>query len=289
MIETTKYLKPNKNNKQKEVINMLFFKPKRNYDEILPPPPPSQDRGFEKKPTLFDEVIKPKKAETFPEEDEFSGLLEGLDGEKPKKSGKKITLKKSITQKKQKIQKIKPALFKKIKTSKKIKKQEVTGLDKDFDLKGIDFELPKELEPSEKEIELPETLDEFDVSDLGRELQQKAEKPKEILEAEEEIKSAIEKIKEHEKPSFFRKLFAKKEEEVHEEQTALGISDISAIQNKINEARQALMEFDLEKAKKSYIEAMNLYNRVNPEEQAKVYHDIKELYSERKSAEGLKV
>ncbi len=267
---------------------MLLFKSKK-YDEILPPPPPSLDMEPEEKPKLFDEVIEPKKSETFPEEDEFRGLLEGLDDEKPKKSGK-ITLKKAVAQKKQKIPQIKSAPLKKIaKTSGKSKI--FLEMEKDFGLKELDFEFPKELEKPEEELELPETLDEFGIEDLSKELQQKTEKPKEISEAEEEIKSAIEKIREHEKPSFFKKLFTKKkkEEEMPEEQITLEVDDVSAIQNKINEARQALMEFNLEKARRNYIEAMNLYNRINPEEQAKVYNDIKELYFERKSAEGLKV
>jgi len=61
------------------------------------------------------------------------------------------------------------------------------------------------------------------------------------------------------------------------------------IQSKINDARQALMRFDLETAKRSYIEVLRLYNNMTSEEKVKVYHDIKELYSERKSAEELKV
>ena len=67
------------------------------------------------------------------------------------------------------------------------------------------------------------------------------------------------------------------------------VDNLSKIQNKINEARQALMKFDLKTAKRNYIEAMRLYNNISPEDKAKVYHDIKELYFERKSAEELKV
>ena len=64
---------------------------------------------------------------------------------------------------------------------------------------------------------------------------------------------------------------------------------VSMIQNDIKKAREALMGFDLETAKMNYIEIIKLYNNIKPEEQAKVYRDIKELYFERKSAEELKV
>ena len=271
---------------------MFLFKPKK-YDEILPPPPP-MDMEPGEKPKLFDEVIKPKKAENFPEQEEFSKLVKEIEeSSAPKRQIKKGKVSvKAIKSVQQKIP-VKQIKGKKLpfKKPKIAKKAEAIGLDKDFDLKGIDFEPPKELELSEKDIGLPETLEDFDIENFGKELWQEAEKPREISEAEEEIKSAIEKIKAHEKPSFFRKLFAKrkKEGEMPERQMELPSDKISAIHGKVNEARQALMEFDLEKARKSYIEAMNLYNRINPEEQAKVYHDIKEIYLERKSAEGLKV
>ena len=64
---------------------------------------------------------------------------------------------------------------------------------------------------------------------------------------------------------------------------------ISVIQNHVNGARHALMKFDLGTAKKNYIDAMRVYNSLNPEEQAKVYNEIRDLYFERKSAEELKV
>ena len=48
------------------------------------------------------------------------------------------------------------------------------------------------------------------------------------------------------------------------------------------------MSFDLKIARKKYMEAMEIYNKIKPEEQAKVYSDIKELYFERKSAEQLR-
>ena len=312
---------------------MSFFKSKHNYGEILPPPPPPPDMELEDEmPVFSDKIIKPEKIETFPEEKGFSDLVKDLDkGSKPKKAiskKEKITIKKAIAPKKQKIQ-IKPMQAKKTvpirqikkkkpqlkrtiqekrlsirrakikKTEKKVlhKISEETKKPKDGlhelgeDFGNISFELPKELK-AQKEVELPETLEELDTGDLEKFEQEIKFKPKEVLEAEEEIKSAIDRIKVQEKPSIFRRLFAKKEIETPAEQLTpelTSIDEVSMIQNGINKARQALMKFDLEAAKKNYIEIMKVYNSIKPEEQAKVHQDIKDLYFERKSAEELKV
>lgn len=278
---------------------MSFLKSKSKYDEFLPPPPPSTAEFDVRKgkPKFFDETIKPKKAETFPEQEEFSDLVKELEESKPEKSaGKKGILKKTLPKK----QKITKKELKKIKSTKKaVKKQnvELPELNDDFDLKDNDLELPKEM--NEKEIEFPDTLEELDIGSLGQNFQEKR-KSSEILEAEEEIKNAIEKIKgwnagegsrsqSPEKSFFFNRWFAKKEigqkpMEEHIMPKFPEVDNVSMIRNKINETRQALMDMDLETAKRSYIDIMRLYNRSKPEEQAKVYHDIKELYFERKSA-----
>ena len=49
-----------------------------------------------------------------------------------------------------------------------------------------------------------------------------------------------------------------------------------------------IRNYYLDAAKKSYIDIMRLYNNLNPEDQAKVYNDVRELYFERKNAEELK-
>ncbi|MBI3035712.1 hypothetical protein HYY71_05315 [Candidatus Woesearchaeota archaeon] len=297
---------------------MFFLKPKLRSEEILPPPPPDFEEEFKEKPKFFDEIIEPEDAETLPEVKEFSDLIEGLENKtKPKKEiagSKKRELlakkpkilkkeiKKGVSIKKAQIKKIttikqakeKKLQLKKIKTGKKPKS---IGLPKEINLEheDVNFELPKSLEELPKEdFELPEEFKEMDLhedlEDLEfKELEKKtAEKPKEVIEAEEEIKSAIEKIKETEKPSFFKRLFSKKENaEEHFAQPA--IDGIPAIQDSINKARGELEKFDLEAAKKDYIEVMRMYNNLKPEEQAKVYHDIRDLYFERKSAEELKV
>lgn len=269
---------------------MLFLKPKPKFDELLPPPPPPPIEPVNQqieKPKFFDEVISTEKnQETFPEAQEFSDLVKELDkAAKPKKTlvkKEKIISKKS--KEKQKIIAKAKLKAKQISTKNTIKKGKNIDQDKiskpSFELP--EFELPKELK-QEKEIELSDTLEDFSG----------IKKPEEIAEAEEEIKSAIEKAKEQEKPSFFKRLFSRRtkkegispEEHIAESSEA---NEISIIQENINKAREALMKFDLETAKNDYVEVMRLYSKMNQEDKAKVYQDIKDLYFERKSAEGLK-
>jgi hypothetical protein len=45
------------------------------------------------------------------------------------------------------------------------------------------------------------------------------------------------------------------------------------------------MDFKFDEAKRRYIEIMKMYNELEPKKKSKVYHDIKDLYYERKSAE----
>ncbi|MDP3765487.1 MAG: hypothetical protein Q8R04_03160 [Nanoarchaeota archaeon] len=303
---------------------MLFFKPKQKSNEVLPPPPPFPTLEFEEekeRPKFFDETIKPKKAETFPEEGEFSNLVENLGKEVKQKKminkKKKMILEKTKAAKRQKIPiKKKQKQFKKITSTNRIKEKRLISskkskiskkaaekpnaveqpeLEEDFWPENLGSKLPKESASAKNEEELPEKSEEFDIEGFAEELKQETKaKPKEIVEAEEEIKSAIEKIKEREKPSFFKKLFTRKKTDGefahgYSIQELPEVDKISMIQNKINETRQALMKFDLETAKSSYIGIMKLYQKIRPEEQAKVYHDIRDLYFERKSAEELKV
>lgn len=279
---------------------MLFSKLKSKEEEILPPPPPFPSMGIEEeKGQEFAAEVKPKKskAKASKEKSEIKKTEKKIKIPKKAqlKQSKKVLIKKApiktpIRQvKEKKIQsKLKPI-------KKEAKKERVVSPSlKEEKLEKTDSIVPEEIEMHE-ETELPEKLEEFNIEDFAKELKLETEtKPREVLEAEEEIQSAIEKIKEREKPSFFKKLFARKkiEEGVVEDRSIQELPEvdkISLIQNKISETRQALMKFDLEAAKSNYIEIMKLYNRIKPEEQAKVYQDIKDLYFERKSAEELKV
>jgi len=134
----------------------------------------------------------------------------------------------------------------------------------------------------------------------------KKEKPSEIFKAEHEINKAIKDLKKKPKKPLFSFLKSKKEklpklgikektipkEEFPEKLPPLEIKEptdeVSAIKHKIHDARSALMNFDLKKAKILYIKAMKLYQSLSPEKQALVYGQIKELYNERMHAEGLK-
>ena len=297
---------------------MLFFKPKPKSEELLPPPPPFPSMELDDNPAdesgMLTETIKPEEAKTegLPEEREFHNLVKEWDeiikplgkkenndflANRPFSSNKKLSKGELKQFKKTKFKQLKEKkTYLKIKskkgTTKKSNLADVPGLKGDFDLEDADFNLPKEL-ASEKEIELPDKLEELDIDSFGKELAHQTEKPKEIIEAENEIKDAIGKIKNQENPSLFRSLFAKRKSEqkpaeAQSIQEIPEVDDVSAIKNKINAARQALMSFDLGTAKKKYVEAMEIYNKIGPEEQSKVYLDIKELYSERKSAEQLK-
>lgn len=291
---------------------MLFFKPKSK-SEFLPPPHPDSDLELEElrhglaeegrtTPVIhsqlpdnhkfFDEIVKPK-ADTFPEQEEFRNLVKDIESQPVQKTSKKVNIFKKMPLKKQIIAKkiinqTKISKGKKPASQKGAAKSDIkqfTNLE-DFGL-DINFELPKELQAKEnfKLPDLPETLEEFHFEDLNKEA---SRKPAEILEAEEEIKSAIKSIKRQEKPHFFKKLFTKsprKEEFAVKPST----DKISLIQDNIKKARGALMSHDLPYAKSRYIEIMRLYSQIMPEEQAKVYHDIRNLYFERKNAEELKI
>ncbi|MBI2658611.1 hypothetical protein HYX05_00730 [Candidatus Woesearchaeota archaeon] len=275
---------------------MLFFKPRHKPAEIILPPPDFKEE-LKERPKFFDELVKKPKSETFTEEEEFNRLVRELnEGLKPlSEKSKPISEKKAATKKqklsKKEIKKLKITTKSvqskrliKARPMKRAKRQKTDIAEDGLDLEDLDFGLSKELD----ETKLPETLEDFDV---GKEFRQET-KPKEILDAEEEIQSAIEKIKKREKPSILKSLFSRRREEVRERPLMPELpsaGNISTIQSKINDARQALMSFDLEAAKRSYIEVMRMYNNMASEEKAKVYHDIKELYSERKSAEELKV
>lgn len=134
----------------------------------------------------------------------------------------------------------------------------------------------------------------------------KIEKPSEIFKAEHEINKAIKDLKKKPKKPLFSFLKPKKEnfpkpglrakttpkEESPEKLPALEIKgptdEVNVIKHKIHDARSALMNFDLKKAKILYIKTMKLYQSLSPEKQALVYEQIKDLYNERMHAEGLK-
>ena len=276
---------------------MLFFKPKADSIDILPPPVPSRAAKALSHENAMDDLMKELRDVPTAERDSVKSekTIEAKKQKIPEKK-KALPSKQHIPSKhlkKEKLQK-KPVMPK----EKGIKQIELQDLDQELGIENFNLDL-HELKPSKKEIKLPETLDELDFEDFKADSAIPFEtpsksakaKPQEVIEAEEEIKTAIQKIKESEKPSLLKRLFAKKVgkgAEVLQPIQDIKINKVSAIQDSIINARQALMKFDLETAKQNYFEIMKLYNDINPEEQAKVYHDIRDLYFERKSAEQLK-
>lgn len=266
---------------------MLFSKLKAKSDELLPPPPPF--------PSMELEEPKAEKQKAKAQKDGIDDLFKEVKNLKLENSKVKKEAPKK-TEAKKPAAKIKPV---KIRQAKPIKTKLAKKLPQ-IKIKASAIK-PK---PSEKKLEFPEEepkieelepigepkAEEFEFPEIEEkplEFESAAAKPKEIQEAEDEIKSAIDKIKERERPSFLQRLFARKEKQEIMEKPSVG--DVSAIKSCIENARQALMNFDLDAAKKNYIEIMKIYNKISPEEQAKVYQDVKDLYSERKSAEELKV
>lgn len=128
---------------------------------------------------------------------------------------------------------------------------------------------------------------------------------KAILEEKEEkeIEKAIKEVKKRKlgfiglKKVFKKELpteeFPKKRIEIPVEEEISEISkgikkrfnELAFIKQRIYDARGALTELDLQKARHIYVEIMASYNELSDKDKAKVYNDIKELYDDRKHAE----
>ena len=298
---------------------LQLFKPKQKNINILPPPPPFPAMDLEEEPK---EISKPAEFDKLKQDfsqdvTEFHDLLKDLD--KSHLKDKKSSARQKKLSKKE-LKRLRKLELKQKKESKSLKKSEekhvgdIDDIEKlwlqdfdDFQDLGIEnlgisdgLKKPKKGKYSKKEnkIEFPDTLDELDLDYVKPSTETKTrQRPKEIEDAEKEIRSAIESIKKQEKQSFFSRLFStnfkpkdyEQDARIEIKQNAFQEDDISRIHKIISDARDALMNSSLEAAKRKYIEAMQVYNKITPEEKAKVYNDIKNLYSERKNAEELKV
>ena len=143
-----------------------------------------------------------------------------------------------------------------------------------------------------------------------KEFEKKVGKPEEVIKAEEEIQKAISGMKKAKRPSIVKGLFKKKKPvedarkptdssdslsgtnyvgkiEIPEvmPRTYDKIDHVMLIEEKIHQARLALMDFKFDDAKMVYIKVMKMYNELEPKKRSKVYQDIRDLYYERKSAE----
>ena len=305
----------------KKEVKMQLFRPKSKSIDILPPPPPFPALDIESS-----EVSPKNTQETLPKTGsdkitEFHELLNDLDRSFLK--DKKISARQKKLSKKElkKLRKPEPEQKKGARSLKESEEGHIGDIDdveklwlQDFDdfqdlgIENLGLELddglkkPKKGKSSKKEAEIkfPDTLDELELGYAKPAAETKArQKPKELEDAEKEIRSAIESIKKQEKQSFFSRLFSTsfksndygaQNARIETKQSfADERDDISQINKKIEESREALMNFNLDAAKRRYMETMQIYNHLKPEEQAKVYNEIKELYSERKKAEEMKI
>ncbi len=300
---------------------MQLFKPKSKYVDILPPPPPFPSLDMEDSEEASENIQKMLPKTDSHKISEFHELLDDLD--KSRSKSRKISTGRRRLSKKElkKLRKLELKQKKEAKSLKKSEERHIGGIDdveklwlQDFDdfqdlgIENLGLEIndglkkPKKGKSSKKEneIEFPDTLDKLGLDYPKPATETKtSQKPKELEDAEKEIQSAIESIKKHEKQSFFSRLFSTSSTSKDygmqnvKIETKQGFideqDDISQINKKIEEAREALMNFNLEAAKRKYMEAMQIYNHIKPEEQAKVYKEIRELYLERKNIEEIKV
>lgn len=124
-----------------------------------------------------------------------------------------------------------------------------------------------------------------------------------IKEDEDEIKKAIDGMKEKSRAPTINMLFKRKEKSKKESlisdvtdaekietpevmpRTFDKIDHVQEIEERVHKARMRLMDFKFDDAKRIYMEIMRLYSSISQKDRHKVYQDIKDLYYERKSAE----
>lgn len=288
---------------------MLFFKQKNKPDEFLPPPPPFPSMELEE-------------GGNAGSQGQFNVLFDDLDKDMAEISAemKSSNLKplKERKPSKRELKELKRGRLRQLKAEKALSKSRgktpmisekldnFPEIDESFGSKDIDLGL-KEIENLSDTDITAGALNKFDIdySDIEKELDKGNEKSSGL--DEDEITNAIGKIKHQEKRHLLKRLFSmpkvlhptNKEEQGSWMQMEAQkmpenhiipeqMDNISRMQKMINDARGYLANLDVEAAKRSYIEILGIYNSIKPQEQAKVYHDIRELYFERKSAEQLK-
>ena len=260
---------------------MLFSKQKSDIDELPPPPPPFPKLNFE------DAMQDDSSSNTadMPQA-EFSDLVRSLESEAESAKAEKIEAvpkakKLAIRgQKNQKILEAQPSRKEKA----RLKAKEKAG---NIEIDGIDLESPSSGTDGSD-------FAAFDVNDyLNAGKASIRQKPKEVLEAQDEIKSAIERIKIRERPSLLKRIFPGKPAEARKDENLFPLvketGDLDIVRNKISMAKRAIMNLKLDEARKEYDEMIRVYNSMKPKEQAEVYEGIKEIYLERKNAESLKL
>ncbi len=235
-------------------LSLNFFKSKDI--EILPPPPPfPKFQVSEKKSKSPNNIEKLQKGLELPE------------------------IK----------QELKPIEKEEIKIPKSVKKEIIRIKKKETKTESTDSLLNQQLKDLKKESDKAKG---FQIISKAAEVN----KPVEVSKSEEEIQKAITKIKKQkEKKPLFKSIFKPKEKKPEKDEPPVEFmprtfeksAQIDDILDKIHEAQAALMKFDLDEAKRIYIEIMRIYSNLSGKEKAKIYQDIKDLYDERKNAESL--
>jgi len=281
---------------------MLFFKPKNKTQEILPPPPPisaeharPEEDSMEEK---FPDTLELETGET--EFDHFDSKLMKMEKsidekfdfrqpKNPKHQKAKLTKPKNI-----KGAKNKPRLHQKPKTSKKPAATLKTKRPKIKPLKNKNYGKKTKEEINDIPFGFPDRPDD----DLSFEDAKIPQDDYGIQTIEEEIGQAISNIRKQEQKTPKKSLFGifkvknekgQKEYEQPFEEKELPVDDVEAVTEMIRQARNHLENLNLELSKKTYLEIIERYNKMDPKLQSLVYQEIRELYTERKNAESMKI
>lgn len=309
--------------------------------DILPPPPPFPDIGIDKKPNAAEEAWK--RSEQKKEQDRKKKLeLEAQKVIEKNKKEEQIKKQKEMQKRLQEKEEKFAAKREKTKLPELIsgvdkEMAEFSKLEQKKSFFGNIFgkkdeELEKELEELEEirsepriiakkppELTIPKAKVKsskiMQKAKLTKPLQdisqvkfpklefEKGINLSEMEKDEEEIKKAIDGMKEKSRTPSISRLFKRKEDQPKESDifdiTCYGkietpevmprtfdkIDHVQEIEERIHKARMHLMDFKFDDSKRIYLEIMNLYNILSQKDKYKVYQDIRDLYYERKSAE----
>ena len=274
--------------------------------DILPPPPPFPDIGIDKKPKdaaeeewkrgkqKIEKGEKPKKSDAKKEKIKIPKLIRGIDEgriEFPKLEQKKSFFGKLFGKKDEELEK-------------ELEELEETVPEPGLAAKEFpELRIPKAKGKSPKALERAKPLKDISQAKLHEAEFEEGMGLDEMKKDEEEIKKAIDGMKEKSKAPIIGRFFKRKKEGPEEymisrvtgagkietpgvmPRTFEKIDHVQEIEERVHKARMCLMNFKFDDAKRIYIEIMGLYNSLSQKDRYKVYQDIRDLYYERKSAE----
>ncbi len=295
------------------IISGIFKK--RNEDlDVLPPPPPFPEIWVEEKTAKeADRARKQQERQGLKGEEKDKRELEKQKAKQEKRGKKKLKGKRAA----KKEESLMGPEIDELKILSEISQSEIQApaeepkkisfFEKIFGRKKEEEGFEKELEEIESGITGKSKIQELEFT--PEQPERGIIRPKDALDAGEEIQKAIEGMAQIKIPSKFHKLF-KKKGPTADTRKAAGtpdslspnyagkietpevmpktydkIDNVELIEEKMHKARLALMNFKFDEAKRIYIEIMKKYNELDIKDKTKVYQDIKDLYYERKSAE----